>query len=133
MSDQGDMRNQRPMPIQRGGQRKHMGTATSDPDYLTPTGFEHNGRQALNAYMSAKHQQKRGAQRGDESLKKANRNGKPSKPGQLHYDRYLSTPKPGRSIFISQHDRKRKRLKTLIAILIVLIIALALAWFIFLR
>lgn len=133
MSDQGDTRDRRPAPIQRGGQRKHMGTATSDPDYLTPTGFEHNGRQALNAYMSAKHQQKRGAQPLNDSLKKAKGNGKTGKPGQLHYDRYLSTPKPGRSIFISQHDRKRKHLKMLITVLVILIIALALVWFIFLR
>lgn len=108
--------------------RKHMGVATSDPEYLPQTGpsgrvppssptlrIRANERQG--AGMATTGKRKRGA----------------GQPGQLHYDRYLQTPKKGRSIFTSQQDRQRRRIQVLLAVLIIAAIALALFWFFVLR
>lgn len=131
MSDQGDIRDRRTAFIRQGGTRKHMGTATSDPDYLTPTGFEHGRSEALTAYENARREGSGGARKTPAPGKRRMKDARAG--GQLHYDRYLSTPKPGRSIFISQQDRQRRRLQRVLAVLILLAIALALAWFFLLR
>ncbi len=85
--------------------RRHMGTATSDPEYLPRT--EPGARRAT-APEGAPH-------------------------ASLHYDRYLQTPKPGRSIFTSRHDRARRRTRLLLIALLVAVIVALVAWFLFLR
>ena len=92
----------------RGG-RKHMGTATSDPQYLSPTGYEKNGRFSPNEA-------------------KGRDNGRSA----VHDERYLQTPKPGKSIFISRQERARKRNRRLIlAAIIVVVLAVLLKIFVF--
>lgn len=97
--------------------RRHMGVATADPQYLPPTG------------------QRGGRVRGPRPANGAA--GAPAGAGdrrqQLHFERYLETPKPGRSIFTSQQHRSRQRTKRMLAVLIVLAIILALVWFFILR
>ncbi len=84
--------------------RKHMGVASNDPDYLTPVkGARGTSRSPMPQHAPAQAQPK------------------PS----LHYDRYLETPKPGKSIFTSRRERKQRRIHRLLALaLIVVIIAL---------
>lgn len=104
----------RPTPEPAAGQRRvHMGVATADPQYLPPMA-EGTRRPGGAAPLRPAHQ--RSEQR-----------------APLHYDRYLQTPKPGKSIFTARHDRSRRRVKRLLAVLIVLAIALALVWFFVLR
>lgn len=109
-----------------GRTRKHMGVASSDPEYLPQTGP--SGRVPPSSPTLRIRANERGA-RGHQSQPVA----WGSQPGQLHYDRYLQTPKKGRSIFTSQQDRQRRRVQVLLAVLIVAAIALALFWFFVLR
>lgn len=83
----------------RGG-RKHMGTATSDPQYLSPTEYENSRR------LSHSEGSRRSAGN-----------------GAMHYERYLQTPKPGKSIFTSRRDRARKRNRRLIFVAVIVIVA----------
>lgn len=108
-----------------GRPRKHMGVASSDPEYLPQTGP--TGHVPPSSPTLRIRANERGAAHGNQPLKS---NGQ---PGQLHYDRYLQQPKKGRSIFTSQQDRQRKRVQILLAALIVAAIALALFWFFVLR
>ena len=85
--------------------RRHMGTATSDPVYMPP--------------LEPDRHRPHGA-------------GAPER-SSLHYDRYLQTPKPGRSIFMSAQDRSRRRLKHLLLVLLVVVLVLLVVWFLFLR
>ena len=85
---------------QARGSRKHMGTATSDPQYLSPTGYEKNGRFSP----------------GDAGERTKGR-------GAMHYERYLQTPKPGKSIFISRQERARKRNRRLILAAVIIVVA----------
>ena len=77
-----------------------MGTATSDPQYLSPTGYEKNGRFSPNEA-------------------KGRDNGRSA----VHYERYLQTPKPGKSIFISRQERARKRNRRLLLAAIIVVVA----------
>lgn len=104
--------------------RKHMGVATSDPEYLPPvqdtanrmSGHGQNGR-AANAAPGAHHG------RGGHPVR-SNRNAvASSNANPLHYDRYLSTPQHGRAIFSAQRTRQRRR--TAMAVLAILLIAVA--------
>ncbi len=84
--------------------RRHMGTATSDPQYLPQNGPAHPRR----------------SQPGDPSQQ------------HLHYDRYLQTPTSKKTIFTARQERSRRR--TLLAVVLILIVAVALlVWFLFLR
>ena len=90
--------------------RRHMGVATSDPQYLPTTG--------ANASRPAPHA--------------------PAHPvsehrAPLHYDRYLQTPKPGKTIFSSRHERVRRRTRAFIIAVLLVAIAIALVWFFVLR
>lgn len=109
----------------RGGRpRKHMGVASSDPEYLPqtePTGYVPPSSPTLRI---------RANERGGRDVQPIKGNGQ---SGQLHYDRYLQKPKKGRSIFTSQQDRQRRHVQVLLAVLIVAAIALALFWFFVLR
>ena len=86
-----------------------MGTATSDPQYLSPTGYEKSGH--LSPNVSKERDGGRAA---------------------VHYERYLQTPKPGKSIFISRQERARKRnRRLLLAAIIVVVAAILLKVFVF--
>lgn len=101
---------------QRSG-RRHMGTASSDPEYLPQTEF-----------------QKRKAQDPDARVTPIRDATAPRRSGTVNYDRYLQTPKPRRSIFTSQQARKHQaHVRLLVAALIVVLVALALIWFFVLR
>ena len=94
---------------QARGSRKHMGTATSDPQYLSPTGYEKSGR--FSPSVDGERDKGRSA---------------------VHYERYMQTPKPGKSIFISRQERARKRNRRLIlAAIIVVVLAVLLKIFVF--
>lgn len=79
-----------------------MGVATSDPEYL-----EAAGRNARNHPTNTPHR-------------------------QLHYERYLETPKTGKSIFIARKERSRAHARLAILLVIIVIVAV-LAWFFFLK
>lgn len=93
--------------------RKHMGVATSDPQYLPPTGTSRRP--------------------GRPSPAQSPRRQAPA-PQQVRtqpdYSRYLETQKPGKSIFTSRYERSRRRSFRMAAILLVIVlIVLALVWF----
>lgn len=102
---------------QRQGGRKHMGTASSDPEYLPPT----RGRSRRREHDAG------------EGPKPGSTGSLTPCTGSLHYDRYLQLPNPGKSIFTSRQDRRRRRAQLALAALIVLSVALALVWYFFLR
>ena len=103
--------------------RKHMGVASSDPEYLPqtdPSGHVPPSSPTLRVRANERGTQVRQPVAG-------------GKPGQLRYDRYLQKPRKGHSIFTSRQDRQRQRVHVLLAVLIVAAIALALFWFFMLR
>ena len=87
---------------------KHMGVASSEPEYLPRTGPQVRERQGQ--------AQDQGATQ-DGSAKHFNNSGKQS--GTPDYSRYLETPKSGRSIFISPKERRRKRNQKIAAVVAV--------------
>ncbi len=111
--------------------RKHMGVATSDPEYLPPVQDtvermpEHGrGGRAVNAAPDAR--RGRGG-RHAHSGRAANA-GNNSNP--LHYDRYLSSPQRGRAIFSAQRTRHRRRnAVAVLAILLIAAVCVAAAYF----
>ena len=108
-----------------GRPRRHMGVASSDPEYLPkpdPTGYVPPSSPTLRIRAN-----EQGAAHGHQPLKGD------GQKGRLHYDRYLQQPKKGRSIFTSRQDRQRRRVQVLLGVLIVAAIALALFWFFVLR
>jgi hypothetical protein len=120
------------------GTRKHMGVATSDPDYLSPAP---NGRPAMGTGASGNFGTGTGGNRtatpGHPTAyrqRPASAATTPSgQPAQPNYSRYLSTPKKGKAIFTSRQDKQRRRIKVLMAILVLAAIALALVWYFVLR
>lgn len=101
---------------QRNG-RRHMGTATSDPEYLPQTEFQK--RQAADPNARAT------------PIRDATA---PRRSGTVNYDRYLQTPKQRKSIFTSRQARQHQmHVRMLAALLVILIIALALVWFFVLK
>ena len=105
--------------------RKHMGVASSDPEYLPQTGSP--GRVPPSSpTLRIRANERNGSGRGGTTKRTGNQ-------GQLHYDRYLQAPKKGRSIFTSQQDRQRRRVQVLLIVFVVAAIALALFWFFVLR
>ena len=104
-----------------GGTRKHMGVATSDPEYLPPVGHGRGTEHAMGAPSAVRGH-------GDNPHRTQAPSG-----AQPNYGRYISTPKKGRSIFTSRQDRQRRRVKILLGVLIIAATALALFWFFVLR
>lgn len=102
----------------RRGARVHMGTATSDPDYLPLTDFQRRYDDAHPQQTSAASSLEAGAPA--------------SRPAPLHGGRYLSRPRQRKSIFTRQ-ERQRRRAQLILIALLVLAVALVLAWFFFLR
>lgn len=92
------------------GRRKHMGVATSDPQYLQPTGRAADTRQG--------------------PAHPRHKNPGDGEPQVLHYDRYLSTPSSRKTIFTARQDRSRKRVKALLVIALIAVIAIV-VWIVF--
>ena len=86
--------------------RKHMGVATSDPTYLAdaPLSKQAEGKLSMT----------------EQAVDRANRGPRP-KQTLTHSARYLQTPKPGRSIFISSQAKRKKTIRRLTAIGIIII------------
>lgn len=99
------------------GRRLHMGVATSDPQYLSTVDPIRTGHPT-----DAK---------SDAPRRPAHPRGEKRAP--LHYDRYLETPKPGKSIFSARHERARRRTRNLIVTVALIALIIALVWFFFLR
>lgn len=95
--------------------RRHMGVATSDPQYLPVT------------------EPSRGALPGANSDVPGPAHPASGKRAPLHYDRYLQTPKPGKTIFSSRHERARRRTRAFIIAVLLVAIAIALVWLFVLR
>ena len=94
-------RYMRPAPT-----RKHMGIATSDPEYLPQV--QPSAQRTASPQMAPKHT-------------------------ISNSSRYLSTPKAGRSIFISRYERRRATIKRCILLVVLIVIIALVVWFIFLR
>lgn len=97
--------------------RKHMGVATSDPTYLADAPLSKLSPQ-------------------DEPLPAAERTrerGPRAKQTLTHSSRYLQTPKPGRSIFISREVRRKQRTRRAILALFVLIVIVLIVCFFILK
>ncbi len=97
-------------------QRVHMGTATSNPSYLQETEFQRQ----IDAQRRPAHPI---AEKADASKPRALTNS----------SRYLQTPKPGRSIFVSERTRQQRRRKVQILAGVICIVAIVLVWFFFIR
>ena len=91
--------------------RRHMGTATSDPQYLPPTDSARGTR--------------RQAPRDPSAPDAAPRQ-------ELHFERYLESPKPGKSIFTARQQRSR-RTRLMVALILLAVVLAALVWFLFFR
>lgn len=96
--------------------RKHMGVATSDPTYLAEAPLS-----KADPHAEAPTPQ---------PIDRANRGPRP-KQQLTHSARYLQTPKPGRSIFISsQAKRKRTIRRATVAGIILIVVVLVVVFFI---
>lgn len=120
---------------QRAG-RRHMGVASSDPQYLPLTPQEQARERAL-----AREQQR--SQTSAAPNDPYGTGPRPAHPAQglqpcthrslQHSERYLSTPKPGKTIFKSRYERQRRHTKSLLVAAALVAVAIGLVWFIFLR
>lgn len=96
--------------------RKHMGVATSDPEYLADAPLSKPTTQDIPANPTINRTGERGP-RGKQTL--------------THSARYLQTPKPGRSIFMSKQMRRKQQTKrAFIALAVLLVIVLIVCFFI---
>ena len=93
--------------------RKHMGVATSDPEYLP--------------------QVQPPAQRRNNAVQRAANPIAQPKHAISNSARYLSTPKAGRSIFISRYERRRATIKRCVLLVLSIVIIVLVVWAIFLR
>ncbi|WP_040363009.1 hypothetical protein [Collinsella tanakaei] len=119
----------------RGG-RRHMGVATSDPQYLPLTPQE----QARERAMAREHQRSQNAGQQPDAHNAAPRPAHPMQtiqPGThrslQHSARYLSTPKPGKTIFKSRYEKQHRHAKAVLLAVLLLAAILGLVWFFFLR
>lgn len=88
-----------------GTQHKHMGVATSEPEYLPRTGPQVRQRTEQETLTQGGGRHTAGRQSG-------------RKGDSLDY-RYLETPRSGKSIFISREERRRKRNRRIAAVVAV--------------
>lgn len=117
-------------PYQR--QRKHMGVATNDPEYLPPVD---------NPYARAQQGRETPVPRGQVHISstgpglRVRSQGRPqgNGTGQLGKRRLLSTTKKNKAIFTSRQAQQQRRVQILLAILIALAVVLALVWWFLLR
>lgn len=94
------------------GDRKHMGVATSDPQYLPRT------RPAHPAHPRQQHAE--------------GPDGQPQH-APLHYERYLQTPKPGKAIFTARQARARRHIAHIVLLIALLVVIAVVVWFFILR
>ena len=127
--------------------RKHMGTATSDPQHLPLTEDEARKQRAWEQQQAARQGvagERAGHPQGGPAMDAGRKSAAPRQPGlhpastqrgpqQLHGARYLQKPTSGKAIFTSQRSRKRHGAQVLLAILILLAVILAAVWFFALR
>lgn len=92
--------------------RKHMGVATSDPQYLQPVGHQ------TGAPQGPAHPRRKMPGDGE--------------PQVLHSDRYLSAPSGRKTIFTARQDRARRRTRAALVVALIVIVAI-LVWLIFFR
>ena len=97
--------------------RKHMGVATSDPTYLADAPLSR-----LKPGADQPRAPERVAERGPRA-----------KQTLTHSSRYLQTPKPGRSIFISREVRRKQRTRKAIWVLVALIVIVLIVCFFVLK
>ena len=88
-----------------------MGTATSDPQYLPP----------IDPARGARRQAPRDSSAPDAAPRQ-----------ELHFERYLESPKPGKSIFTARQQRSR-RTRLMVALILLAVVLAALVWFLFFR
>ena len=88
-----------------GTQHRHMGVATSEPEYLPRTGPQVRQRTGQEPVAQGGNKHAAGRQGG-------------RKGDSLDY-RYLETPRSGKSIFISREERRRKRNQKIAAVVAV--------------
>ena len=101
--------------IQSG--RKHMGVATSDPTYLADAPLSNQSADTPELQQTAPSHPR--GPRGKQTL--------------THSARYLQTPKPGRSIFMSRQMRRKQQTKRIAVILAALLIVVLVICFFILR
>lgn len=134
-------RESHPSPSMHRGEaprsgRRHMGVATSDPQYLPLTPQEQARERAL------AHEQQRSQSIGRQQDPRGT-GPRPAHPMQTvqpgshrnlqHSERYLTTPKPGKTIFKSRYEKQRRHTKTALIAIALLAIILVLIWYFFLR
>lgn len=113
----------------RGG-RRHMGVATSDPQYLPLTPQE-----------QARERQR--SQNAGQQPDAHNAAPRPTHPMQTiqpgthrslqHSARYLSTPKPGKTIFKSRYEKQHRHAKAVLLAVLLIAAILGLVWYFFPR
>lgn len=101
--------------IQAG--RKHMGVATSDPNYLADAPLSKQPSEPLDPQPTETHRPR--GPRGKQTL--------------THSARYLQTPKPGRSIFMSRQMRRKQQTKRIIIALAALLVIVIIVCFFILK
>ena len=119
----------------RGG-RRHMGVATSDPQYLPLTPQE----QARERAMARGRQRSQNAGQQPDAHNAAPRPAHPMQtiqPGThrslQHSARYLSTPKPGKTIFKSRYEKRHRHAKAVLLAVLLIAAILGLIWYFFPR
>lgn len=119
----------------RGGGR-HMGVATSDPQYLPLTPQE----QARERAMARERQRSQNAGQQPDAHNAAPRPAHPMQtiqPGThrslQHSARYLSTPKPGKTIFKSRYEKRHRHAKAVLLAVLLIAAILGLIWYFFPR
>lgn len=137
--------------------RKHMGVASNDPEYLPPvdnprfsprtsTQLDDAAAGASRLGITSRGPARGGVSQGQGyippssstlKVRTRDRGGVSAGPAgggkQLHYDRYISVPKKGKTIFTSRQARQHRNAQILLAVLVLAAIALALVWFFLLR
>lgn len=123
-----------PRPAYGAKPRKHMGTATSDPEYLPPV---NGGGGHIPPHSSTlrirQNERAEAVPTGAHGPHRGRDLGPRRKHGEIKTGRYLSTPHGGKRIFTTQRDRQQRRMRYVLVVLILAAIALALVWFFLLR
>ena len=119
----------------RGG-RRHMGVATSDPQYLPLTPQE----QARERAMAREHQRSQNAGQQPDAHNAAPRPAHPMQtiqPGThrslQHSARHLSTPKPRQTLFKSRYEKQHRHAKAVLLAVLLIAAILGLVWYFFPR
>ena len=112
----------------RGG-RRHMGVATSDPQYLPLTPQE----QARERAMAREHQRSQNAGQQPDAHNPMQTIQPGTHRSLQHSARYLSTPKPGKTIFKSRYEKQHRHAKAVLLAALLIAAILGLVWYFFPR